>query len=94
MSMSRRSLIPDLRFDHDCAAVSDYFFEARRLIDGIDNVLTMDHIEQWQKHSGIVLLRWEREAVFAMDRAYRQGYRSAVEFHHKRKQKPKKNQGM
>lgn len=70
--------------------MSEYFSAIRQFAGGIDNVLTMDHIEQWQRHSGIVLLRWERDAVFGMDRSYRQGYNYAVKFHHTRKQKPKK----
>lgn len=76
--------VPDLTPEPICRALTEYFYDIRRFCDTIDNKMTMAHIEQWQRHSYVVLRRWEREAMFVMDAALRRGYSSAVKFHAKR----------
>lgn len=52
----------------------------------IDNPLNMAIITDWQSHSHVRLERWERDCLFAMDRAFRRSYNDVVAFHAKRKQ--------
>lgn len=76
--------VPELNPEPVCRALVAYFYDVRRFCGIIDNTMTMDHIEQWQRHTYVILRRWEREAMFVMDSALRRGYSSAVKFHAKR----------
>ena len=61
-----------------------YFNELREFCGSIDDVLTMDIIEQWQRHSYVRLDKWERDCMFAMDRVLRHSYSDVLKFHAKR----------
>ena len=51
-------------------------------------------IEDWQRHTYVTLERWERECLFAMDRALRRSYSDVVKYHAERKPiKSKMNSG-
>lgn len=63
-----------------------YFNELRSMTGDYEKPITMDLIEGWQRHKYIKLEKWERESVFAMDRAFRRSVSEVLEFHSKRKQ--------
>jgi len=62
-----------------------YFNSARSFAGVIDNPLTMSVLEEWQRHTYVTLDRWERECLFAMDRALRRSYSDVVKYHGERK---------
>lgn len=77
-----KEVLPPPDFSH----YLDWFWEVRDLCGGVDNPIRMGIIEEWQRHSGIALQRWERDALFAMDRAFRRGYSDVLKWHMKRPQ--------
>lgn len=70
-----------------------YFWEIRETIGFVDSrPANMNDITLWQSHSNVTLDKWERDAIFAMDRGLRQGYANSVKFGNEREQsKVKKN---
>ena len=77
-------MIPEIKPPRNCVGLIAYFNELRSFCGSIDNVMDMGIIEKWQRHSGIVLSHWEREAMFSMDRALRRSYSDVIKFHAKR----------
>ena len=78
--------IPDLNPPARCVGLIQYFNSARSFAGVIDNPLTMSVIEEWQRHTYVTLERWERECIFAMDRALRRSYSDVLKYHASRKQ--------
>lgn len=56
-----------------------YYNELRSLTGDYEKPLTMDIVEGWQRHREFKLEKWEREAMFAMDRAFRRAVHSVIE---------------
>lgn len=46
--------------------------------------MTMDIVEGWQRHREFRLEKWEREAMFAMDRAFRRSVGEVLQYHARR----------
>jgi len=76
--------IPDLTMPSRCAGLIQYFYAIRNLTGIIDNPLTMAVIKDWQEHTYVELERWERECIFAMDRAFRRSYSDVLKYHAER----------
>lgn len=74
--------VPDLTPPFRCRGLIAYFNDIRSRVGVIDNPMTMAAIRDWQEHTGIVLDRWERDCMFAMDRALRHSYGEVVKYHH------------
>lgn len=62
-----------------------YFNNLRAFTGVIDNPMNMSIVLDWQKHTHINLERWERECLFAMDRAFRRSYSEVLSYHVGRK---------
>lgn len=73
--------VPDLNPSPRIMPMVQYFNDARSFAGVIDNPMTMDVIEGWQRHTGVKLERWERDCLFAMDRALRRGYSDVLKYH-------------
>lgn len=58
-----------------------YFTDIRSQAGYIDTPLNMSIIEGWQRHTGVVLERWERDCIFLMDRVARRSYNDVVKYH-------------
>lgn len=58
-----------------------YFWDIRSQAGIVDNIVSMSTIRDWQDHTGITLERWERDAVFEMDRAFRSAHYNVVKYH-------------
>lgn len=76
--------IPDLTMPSRCAGLIQYFYAVRNLAGVIDNPLTMSVIKDWQDHSDVRFTKWERECLFAMDRAFRRAYSDVLKYHAER----------
>lgn len=63
-----------------------YFNDARSFAGVIDNPMDMSVLEGWQRHTGVVLERWERDCLFHMDRALRRSYSDVIKYHAQRSQ--------
>lgn len=64
----------------------------------VDNPITMAVIKDWEEHTYVKLERWERECIFAMDRAFRRAYSDVLKYHsdrdaEKRSNKDKRKRG-
>lgn len=84
--MRKGDRVPDLNPPSRCIGLIQYYNSARSFAGVIDNPLTMSVIEEWQRHTYVQLDRWERECLFAMDRALRHAYSEVVKYHAGRKQ--------
>lgn len=84
--MHKGDIVPDLSPPYNCIGIIEYFNNARSFAGVIDNPLTMDIIDGWERHTYIKLERWERECLFAMDRALRRSYSDVVKYHAERPQ--------
>lgn len=84
--MNQPGRVPDLEPGLRIIGLVGYFNALRSLAGVIDNSLTMSIIEDWQRHTYVRLERWERECIFAMDRAFRQSYGAVLKWHAERKQ--------
>ena len=62
-----------------------YFSNIRSFIGDVEKPMTMGVIDDWQRHTYVNLERWERECLFAMDRALRHAYTGVVKYHAGRK---------
>ena len=82
----RSKRIPKIVAPVDCIDLIGWFWDIRSFIGGVDNPdpVTMREIRDWQDHSYIIMDKWQRDAVFEMDRALRRGYMNSVKFHMKR----------
>ena len=78
--------VPDLKPPARCIGLIQYYNSARGFAGVIDNPLTMSVIEEWQRHTYVELERWERDCLFAMDRAFRRAYSDVLQYHAGRKQ--------
>lgn len=76
--------VPDIKPPQGYEVLIRYFNELRNFCGSIDTVLTMDIIEQWQRHSYVEFAKWERDCMFGMDRALRHAYSDVVKFHSRR----------
>jgi len=83
--MRKGDKVPDIKPPFDCMGLIQYFNSARSFAGVIDNPLTMSVLEEWQRHTYVTLDRWERECLFAMDRALRRSYSDVVKYHADRK---------
>lgn len=84
--MRKGSKVPDTSQPMRCSGLIAYYNSARSFAGVIDNPLSMSVIEEWQRHTYVSLERWERECLFAMDRALRRAYSDVVRYHGERKQ--------
>jgi len=84
--MKKGDRVPDLRVPSQCQGLIQYYNNARSFAGVIDNPLTMSVIKDWQDHTYVSLDRWERECLFAMDRALRRSYSDVLKYHATRKQ--------
>lgn len=92
--MRKGGIVPKPKLDGFAQIMVQYFNDARSFAGIIDNPMTMDTLQGWQEHTGIILERWERDCLFAMDRAFRRAYNDVVKYHAKRPQvKSLKNGG-
>lgn len=73
--------VPDLEPSARIITMVQYFNDVRGFTGVIDNPMTMDVVEGWQRHTGIKLYRWERNCLFAMDRALRRSYSDVLKYH-------------
>lgn len=73
--------VPNLDPPQRIAPMIQYFNDARSFAGVIDNPMTMDVIDGWQRHTGVTLDRWERDCLFAMDRALRRSYSDVLKYH-------------
>lgn len=78
--------VPDLTIPYRCNGLIQYFHNVRSFAGVIDNPITMSVIKDWQDHTYVTLQRWERDCIFAMDRAFRRAYNDVVKYHSTRKQ--------
>lgn len=76
--------IPDLSCPKRCMGLVNYFQSIRSLAGAVDNPVTMGIIRDWEAHSYVILSRWERECIFAMDRALRHSYGEVLKYHAER----------
>lgn len=58
-----------------------YFRDIRAHAGYLETPISMPVIEGWQRHAGVALERWERECIFAMDRAARSAHADVVKYH-------------
>lgn len=79
-------IVPDLEPNARCIGLISYFNNIRSFAGVVDNPLTMDIIEGWQRHTYVTLNRWERDCMFAMDRAFRHAYGNVLKYHADRPQ--------
>lgn len=86
MYVKRGGDVPDTSPPIHCVGLISYFNGIRSFAGGIDNPITMTTIEEWQRHTYVVLAKWERECIFAMDSALRRSYSDVVKYHAERKQ--------
>lgn len=84
--MKKGNLVPDTKPPSRCSGLIQYYNNARSFAGVIDNPLTMSVIKDWQEHTYVSLDRWERECLFAMDRALRRSYSDVLRYHASRKQ--------
>lgn len=84
--MKKGNLVPDTKPPSRCQGLIQYYNNARSFAGVIDNPLTMSVIKDWQEHTYVSLDRWERECLFAMDRALRRSYSDVLRYHASRKQ--------
>lgn len=64
----------------------DDFYAMRRFTGGPDNPITPAMVFDYERHRGSDYEKWQREALFAMDAAFRRAYNDVVKFHMQRKQ--------
>lgn len=76
--------IPDLTMPSRCAGLIQYFYAVRNLAGVIDNPLTMRVVRDLEDHSDVRFAKWERECLFAMDRAFRRSYSDVLKYHAER----------
>lgn len=77
--------IPDLAPPRHLTGVLQYFNNIRSFAGVTDNPITMGVIKDWQDHTYVQLERWERECIFAMDRAFRRACADVLKYHSSRK---------
>lgn len=82
--MRQPGKVPALSPPHDLTHYIEWFWSARGFCGSSDNVLTPDILRQWSEHESISLEKWERDIVFAMDRAFRRSHGEVVSWHIRR----------
>lgn len=86
MERARRP-VPDLVTNgcpDDLIGLVAYFNELRSFTGDYEKPLTMDIVEGWQRHREFRLVKWEREALFAMDRAFRRSVADVIQMGNER----------
>lgn len=78
--------IPSMDYPAKYSGLIGYFNAIRQLAGITDNPITMATIKDWQSHSCVELERWERDCIFAMDRAFRRACSDVIKYHAARKQ--------
>lgn len=67
-----------------CADLIGAFYDIRSFAGVIDNPVTMTMIKEWQEHTDMTLKKWERNCIFAMDRAFRLAHSDVLKYHAER----------
>lgn len=76
--------MPEEGFDLDVAPYISDFYRMRGLAGIVDNPITIDVIEQWERHTYSRYQKWERDLFLDVDRAFRQAQAKVVKFHNGR----------
>ncbi len=60
------------------------FWDIRNLVGDPEKPVTFAIIDDWQRHTYNVMQKYERDFIFAMDRAFRHGRIEMLKYHAKR----------
>ncbi len=77
-------MVPDFELPGHLAFYWDKFWSIRGICGAEENPITPDILDQWCRHDYCDFERWERQALFDMDKALRQSSGEVVKFHSER----------
>lgn len=85
-TLSGANEVPDTNPSRRVLGFAQYYNSIRSLMESSEKPITMAVIKDWQEHTYVLLERWERDVIFAMDRAFRRAYADVLRFHSERTQ--------
>lgn len=73
--------IPDISPPDDGIGLITYFWDMRAFKGDAETRLQLQDIEAWERHTDIILEKWERAAIVGMDRALGHATMEMLKFH-------------